>query len=225
MTTASSTVLRHTSYKGQGELGCPVADVLWSPFSFSLLGKAFQLPASASAPVLQAVRQCPSHLLEDGHHLGWSQPPVHLPAEHAGSTRDDWLALGLLHQPQCCWLPHQVRQLPAPSPSSRVLLPSPLPITTVRKQKSIQLPVQWSILHLYEMQLALHSESRGQKWECIVFLMKKARRSLVNNNRRWTRGAALESVPWQRRAGPVLPEAGTYLVWARGGWAWKWCNR
>lgn len=88
-------------------------------FSFSLLGKAFQLLAPASAPVLQAVRQCPSHLLENGHHLGRGQPPVHLPAEHAGSPGDDRLALGLLHQPQCCRLPHQVR----PSTAPRQLVP------------------------------------------------------------------------------------------------------
>ena len=62
--------------------------------------KALQLPASPSASVRQAVQQRPCHALEDGHHLGGSQPPVHIPAEHAGPPGDDRLALGLLHQPQ-----------------------------------------------------------------------------------------------------------------------------
>lgn len=86
----------------------------------SLPGTALKLPASASAAVRSAVQQRPRHPLEDGHHLGWSQPPVHVPAEHAGPPGDDRLALGLLHQPQRRRLPHQVRQ--AGPPDGRLAL-------------------------------------------------------------------------------------------------------
>lgn len=115
--TSSRCDQRHQSQEKQGGRdahGLMFSGLFTVAFSFSLLGKAFQLLAPASTPVLQAVRQRPSHLLENGHHLGRGQPPVHLPAEHAGSPGDDRLALGLLHQPQRCRLPHQVRPSTAP---------------------------------------------------------------------------------------------------------------
>lgn len=186
-----------TTTEGAGWLGWFWADVFWAVdcrlFSFSPLGKEVQLLASASAPVLQAVRQCPSHLLENGHHLGWGQPPVHLPAEHAGSPGDDWLALGLLHQPQCCWLPHQVRPSTAPrqlGPGST--FPFPLYITPVGTQesKAVCFPsrdtpclMRCTVFSPWDHP-TLCSESRGQMWKSIVFLMKKARNSPVDNSRR-----------------------------------------
>lgn len=65
--------------------------VFWAAECHSFLSweKALQLPASPSAPVRQPVRQYPCHPLADGHHLGRSQPPVHIPTEHAGPPGDD----------------------------------------------------------------------------------------------------------------------------------------
>ena len=95
-------------------------------------GKALQLPASPSASVRQAVQQRPCHALEDGHHLGGSQSPVHIPAEHAGPPGNDRLALGLLHQPQRSWLPHQVRR---PWPACFEVL---LPLSYLGRQRQKQ---------------------------------------------------------------------------------------
>lgn len=47
--------------------------------------------------------------LADVHNLGWSQPFEYVPAKHGGSSQNGGLVVGLLHQPQCCRLPHQVR--------------------------------------------------------------------------------------------------------------------
>lgn len=68
-----------------------------------------QLPPPRGVAAGQPVPKRPGDFLADVHHLGGGQPVDHVPTQHARPSQNVRLVLGLLHQPQRCRLPHQVR--------------------------------------------------------------------------------------------------------------------
>lgn len=68
-----------------------------------------QLPPQRGAAAGQPVLKRPSDFLADVHHLGRGQPADHVPTQHGRPSQNVRLVLGLLHQPQRCRLPNQVR--------------------------------------------------------------------------------------------------------------------
>lgn len=69
---------------------------------------ALHLPAPGSCAHGRAVLQREGHTLAHGHYLGRGQSAEGIPAQHAGPDVHARLEMGLLHQPQCHRLPHQV---------------------------------------------------------------------------------------------------------------------